>query len=72
MIGCKSKQVTFANLSFRYRSIDGTCNNLVHTSWGATNRAFRRIFPAEYPDGLPEYSCLLLMIFPPRKGQLQR
>ena len=40
------------DISPRYRSIDGTCNNLGQSRWGATLREYRRIFPAEYPDGV--------------------
>ena len=35
----------------RFRSIDGTCNNLANPLWGASLTAFRRIKPAEYENG---------------------
>ncbi|KAG8233970.1 hypothetical protein J437_LFUL013462, partial [Ladona fulva] len=37
-----------------YRSIDGTCNNLVHADWGVTMRPFRRMLPPDYADGVSE------------------
>ena len=36
----------------RYRSVDGGCNNFINTRWGATSKIFRRILPAQYPDGM--------------------
>ncbi|XP_001354288.3 peroxidasin [Drosophila pseudoobscura] len=35
----------------RYRSIDGTCNNLMHPTWGASLTAFRRLAPPIYENG---------------------
>ncbi|KAH8305592.1 hypothetical protein KR059_002341 [Drosophila kikkawai] len=35
----------------RYRSIDGTCNNLQHPTWGASLTAFRRLAPPIYENG---------------------
>ncbi|KAI8039124.1 hypothetical protein M5D96_007841, partial [Drosophila gunungcola] len=35
----------------RYRSIDGTCNNLQHPTWGASLTAFRRLSPPIYENG---------------------
>lgn len=31
-----------------YRSIDGTCNNLINERWGSAPRAFERYVPADY------------------------
>ncbi|CAG9821890.1 unnamed protein product [Phaedon cochleariae] len=36
----------------KYRSIDGTCNNLQHPMWGASLTGFRRILKPQYEDGL--------------------
>ena len=36
----------------KFRSIDGTCNNLEYPSRGAANTAFKRLQPAEYEDGI--------------------
>lgn len=38
--------------SDRYRSYDGSCNNLNHTAWGAALTSFRRSLPAWYSDGI--------------------
>ncbi|KAI5632061.1 peroxidase domain-containing protein [Phthorimaea operculella] len=37
----------------KYRSIDGSCNNLQHPlSWGVSHTPFRRVLPADYGDGI--------------------
>lgn len=36
----------------KYRSIDGTCNNLEHPSWGASLTGFRRLAKPIYENGL--------------------
>jgi len=38
----------------RYRSIDGTCNNLQNPYWGASFTVFDRLAPALYEDGWNE------------------
>ncbi|EDW17736.2 peroxidasin [Drosophila mojavensis] len=35
----------------KYRSIEGTCNNLMHPTWGASLTAFRRLAPPIYENG---------------------
>ncbi|BFY99802.1 hypothetical protein BsWGS_02841 [Bradybaena similaris] len=35
----------------RYRTMDGTCNNLQNPTWGAANTAFNRLLPAIYENG---------------------
>lgn len=35
----------------KYRSLDGSCNNLRNPLWGTSFRPFRRILSAEYDDG---------------------
>nr|UCK81635.1 thyroid peroxidase-like protein [Arenicola marina] len=37
--------------SYPYRSFDGSCNNLDHTLWGRTSRAFARYLAPDYGDG---------------------
>ncbi len=37
-------------LIFSIRTIDGTCNNLRHPSWGASGTHLRRLLDAEYSD----------------------
>ena len=35
----------------KYRTIDGSCNNLEHLQWGQANTAFQRLLPSDYEDG---------------------
>ena len=35
----------------RYRTFDGTCNNLLNPWWGSANIPFRRLLDANYADG---------------------
>ncbi|KAH8878044.1 Peroxidasin [Schistosoma japonicum] len=55
--GCQSSQQVdpcSRQLCFhlRYRSIDGTCNNLNHPRWGAALVPFRRLLPPKYENGM--------------------
>ena len=36
----------------KFRTIDGTCNNLLRPLIGASNTQFRRVLPAQYEDGI--------------------
>ena len=36
----------------RYRSVDGSCNNLAHPTWGMTDTPFLRLLAPAYEDGL--------------------
>ena len=36
----------------KFRTIDGTCNNLLQPLIGASNTEFRRVLPAQYEDGI--------------------
>lgn len=38
----------------RYRTFDGSCNNLNHTGWGKSNTPYTRILPPDYEDGISE------------------
>ncbi|XP_015127264.1 peroxidasin homolog [Diachasma alloeum] len=44
------------NLCFhsKYRTIDGTCNNLKHTTWGSSYTGFRRILQPIYENGFSQ------------------
>ncbi|XP_050443541.1 peroxidase-like [Adelges cooleyi] len=36
----------------KYRSADGSCNNLKHSTWGKSNTAYKRLLFPDYGDGL--------------------
>lgn len=38
----------------KYRTLDGSCNNLEHRDWGKSSRAFQRMMPPMYADGLSQ------------------
>ena len=38
--------------NYEFRRIDGKCNNLVNTNWGATSHCQRRLLPPDYSDGV--------------------
>lgn len=38
----------------KYRSFDGSCNNVEHKDWGKSFRAFQRMTPSQYADGLQQ------------------
>lgn len=38
----------------RYRTYDGSCNNLKHTAWGKSNTPYTRILPPDYEDNISE------------------
>lgn len=52
----------------RFRTFDGSCNNLRNPSWGKTFICFRRILPPQYADGvsLPRVSSSGKFLPPPR------
>ncbi|XP_044731417.1 peroxidase [Chrysoperla carnea] len=41
-----------ACLKSRYRTYDGSCNNLRNPIWGTTNSSYVRLLPAKYGDGI--------------------
>ncbi|KAH3858557.1 peroxidasin homolog pxn-2-like [Dreissena polymorpha] len=49
--GCPNTTV-MCNADDRFRSINGTCNNLNNPTWGMAGAAQRRLLPAAYDDGL--------------------
>jgi len=40
------------NQNLKYRTIDGTCNNLQNPLYGKSETAFQRILPPQYDDGI--------------------
>ena len=46
-IQCEDRTVSCPN-TCKFRTIDGTCNNLGNPLWGASNTAFSRLCPAVY------------------------
>lgn len=47
---CEEEQFTQCRPT-RYRTADGTCNNLRHPTWGKSFTCFTRLLPPEYADG---------------------
>ncbi|CAG9530045.1 unnamed protein product [Cercopithifilaria johnstoni] len=39
----------------KYRTIDGTCNNIMHPNWGAYGAPMQRIIQQFYADGIDEF-----------------
>lgn len=39
----------------RYRTIDGSCNNLANPLWGQSNTQYSRVLPPRYGDGISEF-----------------
>ena len=54
--GCNAHRdrVSCSDISFheRYRTIDGSCNNLQHHFWGASLTGFNRLLKSIYENGL--------------------
>lgn len=50
---CSSTQVD-CNSEDKYRSIDGSCNNIANPSWGSAMTAYNRILFPQYFDGIQE------------------
>lgn len=54
--GCNAHRITpncTDNMCYhlKYRTVDGTCNNLQHPSWGASLTGFRRMLLPQYENG---------------------
>lgn len=54
--GCQAHRVVpncTQNMCYhlRYRTIDGTCNNLQHSTWGSSLTGFRRVLAPRYENG---------------------
>lgn len=54
--------------SLLYRTLNGSCNNEHHPSWGSAFSAYSRLLPPAYKDGMlffPEWSINLLSVVVP-------
>ncbi|XP_063974115.1 peroxidase-like isoform X2 [Diachasmimorpha longicaudata] len=49
---CAAKQIVPCRANARYRSIDGSCNNLENPRWGSALTAYSRILFPSYADGI--------------------
>ncbi|KAF4518001.1 hypothetical protein B566_EDAN012755 [Ephemera danica] len=49
---CASTTSSNCDRQSKYRSLDGSCNNPKHPSWGAALTSYRRLVPPNYADGL--------------------
>lgn len=50
--GCEAQfNFTSCRRNDRYRTFDGTCNNLRHPSWGMAASCFERLVDPDYSDG---------------------
>lgn len=45
----------------KYRTFNGSCNNLERPTWGAANTPFLRLLNAEYSDGITYIEITLRM-----------
>ncbi|XP_032796761.2 peroxidase [Daphnia magna] len=50
--GACSETITCPSPASKYRSFDGSCNNLVQVNWGRRNTIYRRLLPAQYGNGI--------------------
>ncbi|XP_064106255.1 LOW QUALITY PROTEIN: chorion peroxidase-like [Macrobrachium nipponense] len=60
--GCSDELIDFERPQFvvcdpssPYRKLDGSCNNLANSFWGAAFRPYRRDLRAEYDDGISTF-----------------
>jgi peroxidase len=49
--GCAVEMNCTLSAASKYRSADGSCNNLVHPTWGKQATTFQRILPPAYGNG---------------------
>jgi len=49
---CRRLSETKCDSSYKYRMIDGSCNNKIHPTWGKSDSHFVRMIPPSYADGV--------------------
>ncbi|KAI9553143.1 hypothetical protein GHT06_021036 [Daphnia sinensis] len=47
-----SEPIVCPDPASKYRSFDGSCNNMANLNWGRRNTIFRRLLPAQYGNGI--------------------
>ena len=53
--GCKNaERIPVCEAAHKYRTINGTCNNLRKPFQGSAHTAFRRLIPSKYEDGVSD------------------
>jgi hypothetical protein len=56
-----TRRVATCDPNSKYRTIDGTCNNLKYPLWGRSNRQHRRLLTPVYEDGR-SYDIIIIII----------
>lgn len=56
---CMASHVTSCDSKMKYRSIDGSCNNIDNPSWGSAMTAYTRILFPQYFDGKDPFYNLM-------------
>ncbi|XP_011136255.1 peroxidase isoform X3 [Harpegnathos saltator] len=51
---CSAVHSASCDENFKYRSIDGSCNNVENPSWGSAMTAYTRVLFSQYFDGIQE------------------
>lgn len=52
----RDDEVNKCDREAKYRTIDGSCNNMQHPLWGKSFRAVHRFLPPDYGDGTSQSS----------------
>jgi peroxidase len=60
---CSAAHSTSCDENSRYRSIDGSCNNVENPSWGSAMTAYTRVLFSQYFDGKADITCVVRQAF---------